>query len=53
MLEKNQLSEVLQPLDEALLLQEFQVEELEKRYEFSWFDYSIENGRTGEIRYYS
>jgi hypothetical protein len=36
MLENNQLSEGLQPLEETLLLQEFQVEELEKRYEFSW-----------------
>jgi hypothetical protein len=36
MLENNQLSEGLQPLEETQLLQEFQVEELEKRYEFGW-----------------
>jgi hypothetical protein len=38
MLEKNLLSEGLQPLEEIQLLQEFQVEELEKRYEFAWID---------------
>lgn len=27
----------LEPLEEAQLVQQFQVEELEKRYEFSWF----------------
>jgi hypothetical protein len=38
MLEKKQLPEGLQPLDETQLIQEFQVEELEKRHEFSWIN---------------
>jgi hypothetical protein len=36
MLEKNQITEGFEPLEETQLLQEFNVEELEKRYEFSW-----------------
>jgi hypothetical protein len=43
MLENNQLSEGLQPLEETQLLQEFQVEELEKRYEFSWYANDLNN----------
>ncbi|MFI0489948.1 hypothetical protein [Flavobacterium sp.] len=27
-----------EPLEEAQLVQQFQVEELEKRYEFAWID---------------
>lgn len=38
MLEKNQLSEEFQLLAEDQLLQEFHVEELEKRFEFAWID---------------
>jgi hypothetical protein len=41
---ENKSVEDLQPLEEAQLLQEFQVEELEKRYEFAWIDRAFLGG---------
>ncbi len=33
-----QKAEGFEPLEEAQLVEQFQVEELEKRYEFAWVD---------------
>jgi hypothetical protein len=41
---ENKSLEDLQPLEEAQLLQEFHVEELEKRYEFAWIDRAFIGG---------
>lgn len=49
MLEKNQLSEGFQLLEENQLLQEFHVEELEKRYEFAWGTLTASYSQTGGV----
>jgi hypothetical protein len=40
---KKQFSEGFEPLSETQLLKEFKVEELEKRYEFSWYANDLNN----------
>jgi hypothetical protein len=50
---EEQFQNGFEPLEEAQLVQQFQVEELEKRYEFAWIDswsatasYTSSNGGT-------
>ncbi len=44
---ENQIAAGFEPLEEAQLVQQFQVEELEKRYEFGWGTLSVSYSQTG------